>query len=152
MCRHDKCRGICAWWAIKPDTSAEHIQQDVLFCPCVCLKIPSLGPTWAPPVRRRRTLGRVLGLACNDKVKLLELCMLGTLTCGVQVSCTDACYENCMMNIGYGNSYLALSLSFGHIFWVRGGEKCDSAVRLSQCIRAFAVLGISASKSLWVCV
>ena len=59
MCRHDKCWGICAWWAIKPDTSAEHIQQDVLFCPCVCLKIPSLGPTWAPPVRRRRTLGGV---------------------------------------------------------------------------------------------
>ena len=57
-----------------------------------------------------------------------------------------------MNNIGYGNSYLALSLSFGHIFGVRGGEKCDSAVRLSQCIRAFAVLGISASKSLWVCV
>ena len=37
MCRHDKCWGICAWWAMKPDTSAEHIQQDVLFCPCVCI-------------------------------------------------------------------------------------------------------------------
>ena len=59
MCRHDSCWGICAWWSVKPDTSGKHFPQDVLFCPCVCLKIPSPGPTWAPPVRRRRTLGGV---------------------------------------------------------------------------------------------
>ena len=59
MCRHDSCWGICAWWSVKPDTSGKHFPQDVLFCPCVCLKIPSPGPPWAPPVRRCRTLGGV---------------------------------------------------------------------------------------------
>ena len=91
MCRHDSCWGICAWWSVKPDTSGKHFPQDVLFCPCVCLKIPSPGPTWAPPVRRRRTLGgvRVIHARQDADTSLMVLHYLWILGCALWVACDE---------------------------------------------------------------
>ena len=96
MCRHDSCWGICAWWSVKPDTSGKHFPQDVLFCPCVCLKIPSPGPTWAPPVRRRRTLGgvRVIHAQQDADTSLMVLHYLWILGCALWVACDVVWQEN----------------------------------------------------------
>ena len=54
LCLHFSVGASCLSGPVRPDTSAERALQNVLFCCCVCLKIPSPG-SWEP--RRSDAVG-----------------------------------------------------------------------------------------------